>query len=206
MDILTGAEMREADRRTIQEVGVPGRALMESAGRGVAGAMEAHIEDLDSKSIVIVCGKGNNGGDGLVLLRTLVGLDYDARAIVLAPFEDLAPDALDNLQSALKLELPVESVTDDTEWMMAMQEIDTADVIVDAILGTGLEAAVRGLPEQVIGDINLLDATTVSIDVPSGLSSDTGRRSWRVRERRPHRGARGAQGMSLRLARVRALR
>ena len=78
MDILTAAEMREADRRTIQEVGVPGRVLMESAGRGVAGAMEAHIEDLGSKSIVIVCGKGNNGGDGLVLLRTLVALDYEA--------------------------------------------------------------------------------------------------------------------------------
>jgi hydroxyethylthiazole kinase-like uncharacterized protein yjeF len=174
MDILTGAEMREADRRTIHEVGVPGRVLMESAGRGVAGAMEANIDDLSSKSIVIVCGKGNNGGDGLVLLRTLVGLDYDARAFVLAPFEELAPDALDNLQSALKLELPVDAVTNGSEWDLALQEIDTADVIVDAILGTGLESAVRGLPAQVIDDNNLLETTRVSIDLPSGLSADTG--------------------------------
>ena len=174
MDILTGAEMREADRRTIQEVGVPGRVLMESAGRGVAGAMEAHIEDLGSKSIVIVCGKGNNGGDGLVLLRTLVGLDYEARAVVLAPFEDLAPDALDNLQSALKLDLPVDAVTTDDEWTLALEEMFSADVIVDAILGTGLTRAATGLPLRVIEDINGLEASRVSIDLPSGLSADSG--------------------------------
>ena len=174
MDILTAAEMREADRRTIQEVGVPGRVLMESAGRGVAGAMEAHIEDLGSKSIVIVCGKGNNGGDGLVLLRTLVALDYEARAVVLSPFEDLAPDALDNLQSALKLDLPVDAVTTDDEWTLALEEMFRADVIVDAILGTGLTSAARGLPLRVIEDINGLEATRVAIDVPSGLSADSG--------------------------------
>ena len=174
MDILTAAEMREADRRTIQEVGVPGRVLMESAGRGVAGAMEEHIEDLGSKSIVIVCGKGGNGGDGLVLLRTLVALDYEARAFVLAPFADLAPDALDNLQTALKLDLPVDSVTTDDEWTLALEEMFSADVVVDAILGTGLTSAARGLPLRVIEDINGLEATRVAIDVPSGLSADSG--------------------------------
>ena len=174
MDILTAAEMREADRRTIQEVGVPGRVLMESAGRGVAGAMEEHIEDLGSKSIVIVCGKGGNGGDGLVLLRTLVALGYEARAVILAPFEDLAPDALDNLQSALKLDLPVDSVTTDDEWTLALEEMFSADVIVDAILGTGLTHAATGLPLKVIEDINGLEATRVAIDVPSGLSADSG--------------------------------
>ena len=174
MDILTAAEMREADRRTIHEVGVPGRVLMESAGRGVAGAMEAHIDGLGSKSIVIVCGKGNNGGDGLVLLRTLVALDYDARAIVLARFEDLAPDALDNLQSALKLDLPVDAVTTENEWTLALEDMFSDDVVVDAILGTGLTSAARGLPLRVIEDINGLDAIRVSIDVPSGLSADSG--------------------------------
>ena len=174
MDILTGAEMREADRRTIHEIGVPGRVLMESAGRGVAGAMEEHIGNLESKSIVIVCGKGNNGGDGLVVLRTLVALDYEARAIVLAPFEDLAPDALHNLQSSLKLGHSVDSVTTEAEWTAALEEMWGADVIVDAILGTGLKSAAQGLPQRVIEDINGLEATRVSIDLPSGLSADTG--------------------------------
>ncbi len=174
MDILTAAEMREADRRTIQEVGVPGRVLMESAGRGVAGAMEEHIDELELKSIVIVCGKGNNGGDGLVLLRTLAGRDYRVRAFVLGRFEDLAPDALDNLQSALKLGLSVDSITSEDEWIAALEEMWSAHVIVDAVFGTGLTRAAEGLPRRVIEDLNGLEATRVSIDLPSGLSADTG--------------------------------
>ena len=175
MDILTAAEMREADRRTIQEVGVPGRVLMESAGRGVAGAMEEHIEALDAKSIVIVCGKGNNGGDGLVLLRCLAALDYHVRGIVVGRFEDLPPDALGNLQSALKLDLPVDSVTTEDEWRRAVEELWSAQVIVDAVFGTGLTRAAEGLPRRVIDDINALEATRVAIDLPSGLSADSGR-------------------------------
>lgn len=175
MDILTAAEMREADRRTIQAIGVPGRVLMESAGRGVAGAMEEHLDGLDAKSIVIVCGKGNNGGDGLVLLRSLAGLDYQVRAVVLGSFDDLPPDALGNLQSALKLELPIDLVTNETEWRAALEEMWSAQVIVDAIFGTGLTRAAEGLSRRAIEDINALDATRVSIDLPSGLSADTGR-------------------------------
>lgn len=167
--------MREADRRTIQEVGIPGRVLMESAGRGVAGAMEEHIPDLAGRSIAIVCGKGNNGGDGLVLLRTLVALGYHTRAIVLAPFEELAPDALGNLQCALKLDLAVDAVTTEDEWAAALGELTHADVIVDAILGTGLTRAAEGLPARVIQDLNDLHAFTVALDVPSGTSADTGR-------------------------------
>lgn len=175
MNILNAHEMGEADRRTIQEVGVPGRVLMESAGRGIAGAMEEHIEDLDAKTIVIICGKGNNGGDGLVLLRTLAALDYDVRGVVLAPFEDLAPDALDNLQSCLKLNLAVDSVTSEDEWTAAFDEMWDADVVVDAVFGTGLSRAAEGLPRRVIEDINALDVERVAVDLPSGLSADTGR-------------------------------
>jgi len=174
MHILTGAEMREADRRAIEEVGVSGRVLMESAGRGVAGVMEEHIADLAEHNILIVCGKGNNGGDGLVLLRTLVGLGYDAWAIVLSPLEQLAPDALDNLQSALKLRLPVDSVTTEDAWTDTLAEIWTADVIVDAILGTGLTREPHGLPRRAIEDLDAMEAFKVAVDVPSGLSADSG--------------------------------
>ena len=167
--------MREADRRTIQDIGVSGRVLMESAGRGVAGAMEEHLPELADQRILIVCGKGNNGGDGLVLLRTLVGLGYDARAVVLSPFEDLGADALDNLQSAVKLNLPVDAAADEAAWQTAFLEMWDADVIVDAILGTGLTNGARGLPLRAIEDLSGLDAFKVAVDVPSGLSSDSGR-------------------------------
>ena len=175
MHILTTAEMREADRRTIEDIGVSGQVLMESAGRGVVGAMEEHLPELGSSRITIVCGKGNNGGDGLVVLRSLCGLGYDARAFVLAPFEELSNDALDNLQSALKLGLPVDALPTEDDWSHAMAEIETSDVIVDAILGTGLSQHARGLPLRAIEDLETLPATKVAVDVPSGLASGTGR-------------------------------
>ncbi len=174
MQVLTTAEMREADRRTIAEVGIPGRVLMESAGRGVLRRMERASPGLRSRSIVIICGKGNNGGDGLVVFRYLATHGYSARAWVLSPFDGLSGDAKANLETALALGLPVEAVPDETTWRQALTSISGADIVVDAILGTGLTKAARGLPELAIRDINQLPSFKVAIDVPSGLTSDSG--------------------------------
>jgi NAD(P)H-hydrate epimerase len=174
MHILTTDAMREADRRTIQEIGIPASVLMESAGRAVARVMVERIEDLESLAVTVVCGKGGNGGDGLVVLRTLAGLGYDARAVVLAPFESLSGEALDNLQSALKLGLPVESAPTIEAWSDALSQVASADVVVDALFGTGLTEAPRGAYQRAIEDVNELDCFRVAIDVPSGLSSDSG--------------------------------
>ena len=174
MHVLTGATMREADRRAIEDVGIPGRVLMESAGRAIVQEMEDRIPELEDRAIVIVCGKGNNGGDGLVVLRTLVELGYDARAWVLSPFERLSADALSNLQAAFKLSLPVEPAADEAQWEEALPQIASADVIVDAVLGTGLTEGARGLVARAIEDMSALDVFKVAVDVPSGLSSDSG--------------------------------
>ncbi len=174
MHILTGASMREADRRTIREVGIPASVLMESAGRAAVRTMVERIEDLESRSIVIVCGKGGNGGDGLVVLRTLANLGYDARAIVLAPFEALSAEALDNLQAALKLGLSVESAPAADSWSDVLAQIASADVVVDALFGTGLTEPPRAFHRHVIEDLNSLETFRVALDVPSGLSSDSG--------------------------------
>jgi NAD(P)H-hydrate epimerase len=174
MHNLTSASMREADRRTIREIGIPASVLMESAGRAVVRTLIERIEDLASRSVVIVCGKGGNGGDGLVVLRTLANLGYDARAVVLAPFETLSAEALDNLQAALKLGLAVESAPTAEAWADVLAHLAGADVVVDALFGTGLTEPVRALPRQVIEDLNSLDTIRVALDVPSGLSSDTG--------------------------------
>ena len=174
MHILTGASMREADRRTIQEIGIPASVLMESAGRAVVRAMTERIDELSSRSILVVCGKGGNGGDGLVVLRTLACLGYDARAVVLAPFEGLSAEALDNLQAALKLGLPVESAPTLEAWGDVLSQAASADVVVDAIFGIGLGEPPRGLYQRVIEDLNSLDTLRVALDVPSGLSSDSG--------------------------------
>jgi NAD(P)H-hydrate epimerase len=174
MQILGSAAMREADRRTIQEIGIPALVLMESAGRAVVRTMVERIEELSSGSVVIVCGKGGNGGDGLVVLRTLAGLGYDARAVVLAPFESLSSEALDNLQAALKLGLPVDSAPTIEAWGDVLPQVAAADVVVDALFGTGLSEPPRGIYQRVIEDLNSLDTLRVAVDVPSGLSSDSG--------------------------------
>lgn len=165
--------MREADRRTIEEIGIPGRVLMESAGRGVADAMKRALPDLRERSIAIVCGKGNNGGDGLVVFRCLATQGYSAHAYVLSPFQNLSGDARDNLEAALRLGLPVSAVPIDSSWEKVLAEIRAADVVVDAIFGTGLTEPARGLPERVIRDLNDMKEFKVAVDVPSGLSSES---------------------------------
>jgi len=174
MHILGSAAMRDADRRTIQEIGIPASVLMESAGRAVVRTMMERIDDLSSRSVLVVCGKGGNGGDGLVVLRTLACLGYEARAVVLAPFESLSAEALDNLQSALKLGLSVESAPTVEAWGDVLSQVASADVVVDAIFGTGLSEPPRGFYQRVIEDLNSLETLRVALDVPSGLSSDSG--------------------------------
>jgi NAD(P)H-hydrate epimerase len=174
MHILTTTSMREADRRTIQEIGIPASVLMESAGRAVVRTMMERIDELPSQSVFILCGKGGNGGDGLVVLRTLACLGYDARAVVLAPFESLSAEALDNLQAALKLGLSVESAPTVEAWGDVLSQVASADIVVDALFGTGLTDPPRGIYHRVIEDLNALDSLRVALDVPSGLSSDSG--------------------------------
>lgn len=175
MQVLTTAEMREADRRTIEEIGIPGRVLMESAGRSVVRQMENALSDLRSRPIEVICGKGNNGGDGLVVFRYFATQGYRARAWVLAPYDALSGDARGNLDAALELELPVYSAPDESSLREAVQSFSFHSVVVDAVLGTGLTDAARGSAETAIRVMNQLPgAFRVAIDVPSGLSSDSG--------------------------------
>jgi len=174
MQVLTASEMREADRRTIEEIGIPGRALMESAGRAVVRTIERTLPDLRSRKVAVLCGKGNNGGDGLVVLRYLATHGIAARAWLLCRFEELKGDAKDNLVAAQKLGLSVEAVPDEPKWRAVLSEIARSDLVVDALLGTGLTKAARGLLQTAIRDLNGIPSFKVSVDIPSGLSSDTG--------------------------------
>ncbi len=174
MQVLTTAEMREADRRTIEDIGIPGRVLMESAGRAIVRQMEKVVPNLLRRPIEIVCGKGNNGGDGLVVFRYFATHGYRARAWVLAPLDTLSGDAKANLDSALALGLTVESLSNERELEKVVGSFSAHAVVVDAILGTGLTKAARGMAEQAILRLNRIPAFRVAVDVPSGLSSDSG--------------------------------
>jgi ADP-dependent NAD(P)H-hydrate dehydratase / NAD(P)H-hydrate epimerase len=173
MRILTADQMREADRRTIEDLGIPSLVLMENAGRQVVAAMESLFQDLSEQRIAVICGKGNNGGDGFVVARTLYQRAIDVGVFVIGSIADVKGDARVNLEILGRLGVTVVEITDEGQWELHFSEVSDHDVIVDALFGTGLTSALTGIYETIIADINASDIPVVSIDVPSGISADT---------------------------------
>ncbi|MBA3949603.1 MAG: NAD(P)H-hydrate dehydratase [Acidobacteria bacterium] len=173
MRVLTSEQMREADRRTIHDIGIPGIVLMENAGRQVVSAMEAHIDGLQGGAVAVLAGPGNNGGDGFVIARTLVQRHIDASVFLFGRVADVKGDARTNLNVLGQLGIQVVEVTDPHAWELHSSEVMDADVIVDAIFGTGLRDGLTGLLETVAADINGSGKPVVAVDLPSGLSADS---------------------------------
>jgi len=173
MRILNAAQMREADRYTIEEIGIPSLVLMENAGRQVVAAIEASFEAALHGRVAVLCGRGNNGGDGFVVARTLHQRGVDVSVFVVGQVGDIKGEARVNLEILGRLGLTVVEVSDEGEWELHFSEISDHDVIVDAMFGTGLKTALSGIYETVIADINGSDIPVVSIDLPSGMSADT---------------------------------
>jgi NAD(P)H-hydrate epimerase len=157
--------MRAVDRWAIDERGVPSLDLMERAGEGVAQAVQrlAH-----GGPLAVVCGKGNNGGDGLVVARLLREAAREVAVVCLAPSEELSPDARANLER-----LPGERPLGLDE-PAAREAIERAQAIVDALLGTGFEGSPRGAVAEAIEALNAAPGRVVSVDVPSGVDASTG--------------------------------
>jgi NAD(P)H-hydrate epimerase len=164
--------MREADRRTIEDVGIPSIVLMENAGRQVVGAMEATFDGLDAMRVAVLCGRGNNGGDGFVVARTLLERDIDVSVYLFATTGDVRGDARTNLDVLRNLGMDVIEIADAGTWELHARDVLAADLIVDALVGTGLNAPLTGLYETVIADVNASPRPVVAIDLPSGLSAD----------------------------------
>jgi NAD(P)H-hydrate epimerase len=171
MRLVGSAEMREIDRTAIEGFGIPSLTLMDRAGRAVA---EAATELAAPKGrVVVVCGGGNNGGDGYVAARLLRGAGRDARIIALVATERLSPDARAVRDQAERAGVPV----DDQGELVAF-EAGPGDVVVDAIFGTGLARPPEGAFAEAIARIEAARAAgarVLAVDVPSGLSADTGR-------------------------------
>jgi hydroxyethylthiazole kinase-like uncharacterized protein yjeF len=171
--ILTAAQMREADRFTIEDIGIPSLVLMENAGRQVVAAIEAAYEEQLSGRVAVLCGRGNNGGDGFVVARTLLQRGVDTAVFVIGSLGDVRGDARTNLDILGRLGVTVVEIGDEQSWELHFSEIAQCTLIVDAILGTGLNSPVSGMLETVFADVNASDIPIVAIDLPSGLSADT---------------------------------
>ncbi len=173
MRILNAAQMREADRRTIEEIGIPSLVLMENAGRQVVAAMEAVHSDLPDRQVAVLCGRGNNGGDGFVVARTLLQRGVDVSVFLIGRVAEVRGDARLNLEILGRLGLTVVEIGDSEAWELHFTEISDCNLIVDAIFGTGLNAPLTGLMETVVADVNASGIPVVAIDLPSGLSADS---------------------------------
>lgn len=175
MTHLSRTAVREIDRRAIEEFGLPGIALMENAGRGAAERIHAHASP---GTAVILCGKGNNGGDGYVIARHLELLGWKVAVLTAVPLNALSGDAAINAQVAKLSGIPITCLADadQAQWR---ESIGKATVLVDALLGTGASGAPRGVMATAIEAINEVrhasNACKVcAIDLPSGLDCDTG--------------------------------
>jgi NAD(P)H-hydrate epimerase len=173
MRILNAAQMRDADRHTIEEIGIPSLVLMENAGRQVVAAIEAAYESFLDGRVAVLCGRGNNGGDGFVVARTLAQRGVDVSVFVLGPVAAVTGDARLNLDILGRLGVDAVEVTDEQAWDLHSSEVGACGLVIDAIVGTGLKPPLAGLLETVVADLNTLEVPVVSIDLPSGLSADT---------------------------------
>jgi NAD(P)H-hydrate epimerase len=148
---------------------------MENAGMRVVEALQERFDDLEDLNIGIVCGKGNNGGDGFVVARQLVQKGMFPSIFLLGKEEDVSGDARTNLDILKAIGFPPTLVADVEEWQQQMAELLDADIIVDALLGTGLTKPAAGLYAAVIESLcdDFPRAEIVSIDLPSGLPADS---------------------------------
>jgi ADP-dependent NAD(P)H-hydrate dehydratase / NAD(P)H-hydrate epimerase len=173
MRVLNTQQMREADRQTTDEIGLPSIVLMENAGRQAVAAMEAAFDDLATSKVAVLCGRGSNGGDGFVVARTLAQRGIEAMVFLLGSVGDVRGDARINLEILGHVGLTVVEITDAQEWELHFSEISECDLIVDAVVGTGFHGPLTGLLESVVADVNGLGVPVVAIDLPTGVSADS---------------------------------
>lgn len=179
MKIVSAKVMRAIDRSAIKDYGIKGLVLMENAGRGVA---EVVIEELEScvregrrAKVSILCGKGNNGGDGFVIARHLANNKVDAIVFVLGSTKDIKGDARANLTIWNNMGGEALEIKSTRTLKKFASKIRHSDIIVDAIFGTGLTTDVRGVCKDAIELINKSKKPIVSVDIPSGIDATTGR-------------------------------
>lgn len=171
MWIATAAQCRELDRAAMEEFGIPAMVLMERAGLAVFEVVHTMLPD--GGRVTVMCGKGNNGGDGFVVARLASEHGYHVECLVAAVEEELSPDAKTQLAVARAQGLqPV--FYDDSRWILKADCLGCRDLIVDALLGTGASGDLKGPVLEAIRIVNRSGVPVVAVDVPSGICTDTG--------------------------------
>lgn len=165
MKLLTAAQMREVDRRCIEGIGIPGVVLMNNAGQAV-------FAEIKEGPVGVVCGKGNNGGDGFVVARLSLAAGFETRLVLVADPESITGDAAIFKNAYENLGGSITCVEGPAEAARAVEGLADCGVLVDALLGTGVQGEVRGAIRAAIEAWPAVP--TVAVDLPSGLHADTG--------------------------------
>lgn len=174
MKVVTAEQMREIDRKAIEGYGIPGIVLMENASLGIINLIKKEHETLKNKNIVVFAGTGNNGGDALGIARHAYNAGANVLVILVGSDESVKGDALINLNIIKKMGINLVVVQDDSYNEEITASLLMSDIVVDGLLGTGINKPVKGFMAEIINIINNADRYTVSIDVPSGINVDTG--------------------------------
>lgn len=174
MELLNADQMRQVEHIAINEMNIPGIKLMENAGRAVAVEIKRMMENIPRRTLIrvgIICGKGQNAGDGLVAARWLTGRRF--RAVVFLTSDNLTPDSQSMLK---KIPRTVRVIRADTpvRWKKNIPYLMLCDVLVDALFGIGLSRPLKQPWSNIVDDVNKLNKLVVSVDLPSGIDASTG--------------------------------
>ncbi len=175
MKLLTAQQMRDVDRRAIDEMAIPGIVLMENAGRSVAQAINEHYPDRLQQGLIVLAGKGNNGGDGYVIARCLLDRGWSASVFVLAERQAIQGDAAVHLEALEKCGGQIHYCHDEAELLEALNPYASPGVVVDALFGTGLAKPIKGYYATAVAWLNQQSAPIVAVDIPSGVDASSGR-------------------------------
>jgi ADP-dependent NAD(P)H-hydrate dehydratase / NAD(P)H-hydrate epimerase len=169
MKVVSAEQMKSIENRVFTKYGISSTVIMEIAGRQVAVLARRLVMEKHPGTVVVVCGKGNNGGDGLVAARWLKHWDMDVEVVVWSTFDELPADAAQALHACRMIGVPILMPA------QAKEALHDAGLIIDAVLGTGSHGSARGLAAEAIKLINQTNRPVLAIDIPSGISTDTGK-------------------------------
>ena len=171
--VLTSKEMQEIDAIAASHYDIDGLKLMKNAGKGIVSQIKRRFDDFINKRILIFCGKGNNGGDGFVAACLFFDMGVSVKVILLEKLINLKGNTSINAKLAFNLGVNIVEI-EEVHSDLLQYNLGSCDIIIDALLGTGLTRPVEGIYKQVIEQINQSQKFVVSVDIPSGLDSDTG--------------------------------
>lgn len=175
MKVLTASQMQDLDRRTIEEIGIPGVVLMENAGRGMACRILEKFAEQKPGPVLVLAGKGNNGGDGYVIARHLLEHGWQVDTLVLAERSAISGDAAINLDILAACGGRISFAPDDAGLEQYLAAIETPRLLVDALFGTGLTKPAQGRHARAIDWINRCPALVAAVDIPSGIDASSGK-------------------------------